>query len=84
MRYHLFLNLFRKMFKIAKVFSRKLAVPRYMSTSVHIFGCLHYENKYLLENPVPDTGRMQETCSENKHVINLRKTFLIKVRYISV
>ena len=36
MRYHLFLNSFRKMFKIAKVFSRKLAVPRYMSTSVLI------------------------------------------------
>ena len=39
MRYHLFLNSFRKVLKIAKVFSRKLAVPRYMSTSVyqHLF-----------------------------------------------
>ena len=35
MRYHLFLNFVRKVGKIAKVFSRKLAVPRYMSTSVH-------------------------------------------------
>ena len=39
MRYHLFLNSFRKMFKIAKVFSRKLAVPRYMSTSVAVVDC---------------------------------------------
>ena len=34
MRYHLFLNLFTKMVKIAKAFSRKHAVPRYMATSV--------------------------------------------------
>ena len=34
MRYYLFLNSFIKMVKIAKAFSRKLAVPRYMSTSV--------------------------------------------------
>ena len=42
MRYHLFLNFFRKVGKIAKVFSRKLAVPRYMSTSVVHKQYLHY------------------------------------------
>ena len=36
MRYHLFLNFNRKMIKIAKMFSRKLAVLRYLSTSVNI------------------------------------------------
>ena len=34
MRYHLFLNSFRKVVKIAKVFSTKLAVPIYISTSL--------------------------------------------------
>ena len=34
MRYHLFLNSIRKMVKTTKAFSRKLAVPRYMSTVV--------------------------------------------------
>ena len=37
MVYHLFLNSFRKVVKIVKAFSRKLAVPRYMSTSVAVF-----------------------------------------------
>ena len=36
MRYHLFLNSFRKMFKIAKVLSRKLAVPWYFSINVYL------------------------------------------------
>ena len=34
MRYYLFLNSFRKILQIGKVCSTKLAVPRYMSTSV--------------------------------------------------
>ena len=47
MRYHLFLNSIRKIVKIAKMFSRKLAVPRYLSTSV----CLEVSKIYLFCSP---------------------------------
>ena len=67
MRYHLFLNSFRKVLKIAKVFSRKLAVPRYMSTSVSINRLIAWRVGYLLRFRISQLGLAYQIGVERGH-----------------
>ena len=48
MRYHLFVNSFREVIKIADMFFRKLVVPRDMSTSVYANSMPTFKSIYSL------------------------------------
>ena len=79
MRYHLLLNSIGEMVKTTKAFSRKLAVPRYMSTSVYVL-VDHEQQKYWRSNlevkkKLPTQPNLTLMCPGLAYLADVSPTF---------